>query len=331
MRSSLAVLSMFSVLSVQACGGGGDDEPIVPDPVTLAFTAPVDGEVLTRDVIEPVDGWIAAPLAVQLAVTGEVASIEVRADDRLLGTTDATGALDGFLIEAGTATLTATALDAAGAALATATIDVAVEDPELDSCRDWLDHYGIAYTVGPANQGVADPITVATPINGMPFRYLGNTAVRPRFFMDCTLARSLVRAAPHWRSRGIVEVQDIGVYNYRCIGSGTPPDCPQGMSQHAYAKAIDLARFVHADGTTYTVETDWVIDPDGGTCGAATEDAKDSWLHQVICALKSDEVWNIVLTPNYNASHRDHFHVDLTTGSDFIRGRAPIDHGPDGH
>jgi hypothetical protein len=110
----------------------------------------------------------------------------------------------------------------------------------------------------------------------MPFRYLGNAAVRPRFFMDCGLAQTLVRGVPHWRSRGIVEVQDIGVYNYRCIGSGTPPNCPSGMSQHAYAKAIDLARFVHADGTTYTVETDWVIDPDSeDTCTAPTEDGKD--------------------------------------------------------
>ncbi|MBK9037063.1 MAG: extensin family protein [Myxococcales bacterium] len=164
----------------------------------------------------------------------------------------------------------------------------------------------------------------------MVYRYLGNSAPRARFFMDCTLARSLVEAAPHWRSRGIVEVQDIGVYNYRCIGTGTPPDCPSGMSQHAYAKAIDLARFVHADDTTYTVETDWVIDPSTEpTCAATTEDAKDDWLHKLICALKGDDVWNIVLTPNYNSAHRDHFHVALTTGSDFIRGRAPMDHGPD--
>ena len=33
----------------------------------------------------------------------------------------------------------------------------------------------------------------------------------------------------------------------------------------------------NADGTTYTVATDWVIDPTGGTtCSAATEDAKAS-------------------------------------------------------
>ena len=328
MRATCSFM-LVTLIGWSGCGGGDDAPP--PTPVTLAFTEPAAGATLTRDVLEPGAGWIAAPLAAQLAVTGDVATIELTIGDAALGAADATGAFDGYLIELGPTTVTATAKDAAGAPLATATVDVDVVDPELASCKDWLDHYGVVYTVGPANQGVADPVTVTMPINGMPFRYLGNTSQRARFFMDCTLARSLVQAAPHWRSRGIVEVQDIGVYNYRCIGSGTPPDCPSGMSQHAYAKAIDLARFVHADGTTYTVETDWVIDPDSeDTCTAPTEDAKDGWLHQVICALKAADVWTIALTPNYNASHRDHFHVDLTAGSDFItKLRGALDVGPD--
>jgi hypothetical protein len=50
----------------------------------------------------------------------------------------------------------------------------------------------------------------------------------------------------------------------------------------------------------------------------------------VICALKAADVWTIALTPNYNASHRDHFHVDLTAGSDFItKLRGALDVGPD--
>ncbi len=330
MRATCSFLLVALIGVGGGCGGGGDDD-MTTTPVTLAFTEPAAGAMLTRDVLEPGAGWIAAPLAAQLAVTGEVATIELTIGDAALGAADAAGAFDGYLVELGATTITATAKDAAGAPLATATVDVDVVDPELATCRDWLDHYGVVYTVGPANQGVGDPVTVTTPINGMPFRYLGNTSQRAKFFMDCTLARSLVEAAPHWRSRGIVEVQDIGVYNYRCIGTGTPPNCPSGMSQHAYAKAIDLARFVHADGTTYTVETDWVIDPDSeDTCTAPTEDAKDGWLHQVICALKAADVWTIALTPNYNAAHRDHFHVDLTAGSDFItKLRGALDVGPD--
>jgi hypothetical protein len=38
-----------------------------------------------------------------------------------------------------------------------------------------------------------------------------------------------------------------------------------------------------------------------------------------------------VLTPNYNDAHRNHFHVDLTTGSNYINKRLPVDDGPDGH
>jgi hypothetical protein len=216
--------------------------------------------------------------------------------------------------------------------VATSSIDLVVGDPDVASCRAWLDLYGVTYTVGPTSAGVADPVTVTMPINGMPFRYTSNTTQRVKFFMDCSLARSLVEAAPFWRSRGVVEVADLGVYNYRCIGTGTPPDCPNGMSQHAYAKAIDLAAFKLADGTKYTVATDWVIDPAAErTCVAGTASDKDAWLHALICALKGDEVWNIVLTPNYNADHRDHFHVDLTDDSDFIRKLVPrpLDDGPD--
>ena len=319
MRATCSFLLVALIGVGGGCGGGGDDD-MTTTPVTLAFTEPAAGAMLTRDVLEPG--------ADKYGIDIEVVQI----NDYIESINQYTaGAFDGYLVELGATTITATAKDAAGAPLATATVDVDVVDPELATCRDWLDHYGVVYTVGPANQGVGDPVTVTTPINGMPFRYLGNTSQRAKFFMDCTLARSLVEAAPHWRSRGIVEVQDIGVYNYRCIGTGTPPNCPSGMSQHAYAKAIDLARFVHADGTTYTVETDWVIDPDSeDTCTAPTEDAKDGWLHQVICALKAADVWTIALTPNYNAAHRDHFHVDLTAGSDFItKLRGALDVGPD--
>jgi hypothetical protein len=191
--------------------------------------------------------------------------------------------------------------------------------------------------VGPNNQGVPDPVTLTPPINGMPFRYLGNANPRATFFMDCSLARSLLEAAPYLRERGIVEATDIGVYNYRCIGTGTPPDCPSGMSQHAYAKAIDLAGFTDGDGNFYSVNDDWVIDPSTEpTCSAATADDKDAFLHELICELKANGIWNIVLTPNYNAAHRNHFHVDLTSGSNFIRKLGPdsapdVDHGPDNH
>lgn len=312
---------------------GDDDDDGTGEPVTLAFTSPTAGSTHTRDTVEPSMGWLAAQVTVELAVGGAPATIELSAGDLALGTAGADGRADVLLIDSGPTTLTATAKDAAGAVLATATVDVDVIMPDVADCRGWLDLYGAAYTIGPERDGVADPVTLTMPVNGMPFRYSGNAAPRPTFFMDCSLARSLHEAAAFLRARGVVEVTDIGVYNYRCIGGeGTPPDCPRGMSQHAYAKAIDIAGVTTADGTFYSVNDDWVIDPDAEeTCDAPTADPKDAFLHELICAIKGGQVWNIVLTPNYNADHRDHFHVDLTTGSDFITKRLPVDDGPDGH
>lgn len=335
MRTGIAlslVLSSFGVLS--ACTGdieGGDDDG-TGGPVTLAFTSPTPGSTHTRDRLEPALGWRAAEVAVDLAIDGSPATVELSAGATALGTADAADRAALMLTEPGTVTLTATAKDAAGAVVATATVDVEVVEPEVASCRAWLDLYGVAYTVGPVRDGVADPVTLTTPINGLPYRYLGNADVRPTFFMDCSLAKSLLEAAPYLRARGVVEVSDIGVYNYRCIGGGTPPDCPNGISQHAYAKGIDLAGFTTQDGTYYSVNDDWVIDPEAErTCEAATEAGADAFLHEVICDLKAGNVWNIVLTPNYNDAHRNHFHVDLTTGSDYINKRLAIDDGPDHH
>ena len=73
-----------------------------------------------------------------------------------------------------------------------------------------------------------------------------------------------------------------------------------------------------ADGSVYdSIETDWVISG-GATCPGAPVDDADRELHELACALHEEPVFEIVLTPNYNADHRNHFHVDMTPGSNFI-------------
>ncbi|NVB82228.1 MAG: hypothetical protein HOV81_27860 [Kofleriaceae bacterium] len=307
----------MAILMVVAAGCGVDES----EPVTLTFAYPAPGAAFTRDTLAT-SGFLVADVGVELDIGGSVAKVGITAGDIALGDLDGEGMLAAQLGALGPVTLTATAVDDAGELLATASVDISVADPEVDSCKGWLDLYKLDYTVGPNNQGVADPITVKIPINGMSFRYSGGTAPRKTLFGDCTLMKSLAEAAPILRAHDVKEVTDIGVYNYRCIDQSlTPPNC--SMSQHAYAKAIDLAAFTTTDDTTYTVKTDWVIDPADDTCSASTEGDKDTYLHQLICELKANHVWNIVLTPNYNADHRDHFHVDLTKNSDFITRSLP--------
>lgn len=191
-----------------------------------------------------------------------------------------------------------------------------------ETCHDWLDHHGVDFDPASETPGVADPVTVYPPIAGVDYRVSWLDTTRDTLFMDCRLAQSLVRAGDFFRARDIVEVADMGVYNYRCIGGGDPDTDDCTPSQHAFALAIDIAGFTTEDGTFLSVLDDWIIDPDDvPTCEAEPEGEANTILHELICDLKADDVWNIVLTPNYNAAHRDHFHVDLAEGSDFIRAR----------
>ena len=102
------------------------------------------------------------------------------------------------------------------------------------------------------------------------------------------------------------------------------------MSQHAYATAVDIAGVTLASGDYASVQDDFVIDADADpTCEAATQPGKDRLLHELICELKDAGIWTTVLTPNYNAAHRDHFHVDLSPGGDFIQ--SHVDDTVPGH
>jgi hypothetical protein len=297
------------------------------EPPSVAFMSPAPGAAFTRDVLGET-GALVADVPIQIDIGGDVARVAITRGDTEVGDTTDDGALTAHLRSTGDATLTATAYDAQGTVLATTSVDITIAEPKVDSCHAWLDLYKLDYTSGPANPGVADPITVKTPINGIEYRYNGSETPRKSLYGDCQLIKSLAEGAPIMREHDIVQFVDIGVYNYRCIDqSKTPPNCT--MSQHAYAKAIDIAAIVTSDQTKYTVLTDWDIDPATTTCSAETSDDKDAFLHQVICALKKADVWNIVLTPNYNADHRNHFHVDLTEGADTIkREAAPTTNDP---
>ena len=312
-------------LVVLGCGAEEVEAP------SVAFITPAPSTTFTRDQLAD-SGSLVASVGMTLDIGGAPDHVAITAGDLALGNADDAGALTAQLGSLGPLTLTASALDKDGMVLATATVDITIDAPQVADCHAWLDLYHLDYTTGPANLGIADPITVTLPLNGVAYRYSGNTSDRKTLYGDCVLMRSMAEAAPILRAHDVTKIVDIGIYNYRCIDqTKTPPNC--SMSQHAYARAIDLAELVKTDDTHYSVLNDWVIDTSGATCTAATANEKDAFLHQVICELKAASVWNIVLTPNYNSDHRNHFHVDLTEGSDFIKRTigAPtdsIDSGP---
>ncbi|MBV8492415.1 MAG: extensin family protein [Alphaproteobacteria bacterium] len=69
-------------------------------------------------------------------------------------------------------------------------------------------------------------------------------------------------------------------------------------SQHALGQAIDIAGFRLADGTTVSVDRDW-----------SEAGAKGRFLHRL--AAKACRYFSVVLTPDSNAEHYNHLHLDI--------------------
>jgi hypothetical protein len=91
---------------------------------------------------------------------------------------------------------------------------------------------------------------------------------------------------------GIVRLTHFGSYSCRNIaGSGR-------LSEHATANAFDLSGFVLADGRSVTLKTGWF---QGGAAAAFLRDVR----------LGACSLFNMVLSPDYNEAHADHFHFDM--------------------
>lgn len=89
----------------------------------------------------------------------------------------------------------------------------------------------------------------------------------------------------------VVTIEQFGTYNCRDIAGSAV------LSEHAHARAIDIAGFVLASGKRITVARDW----QGG-------DAESLFLRDVrdgACRL-----FSTTLSPDYNAAHHDHLHLD---------------------
>jgi len=107
------------------------------------------------------------------------------------------------------------------------------------------------------------------------------------------------RAARKYLGSDLKRIETMGSYSCRNIaGSGK-------LSQHAHANAIDVSAFVLTDGRRITVENNWK--------SGRREMQFLAAIHDSAC-----KRFGTVLSPNYNAAHRDHFHLDMS-GNGYCR------------
>lgn len=165
------------------------------------------------------------------------------------------------------------------------------------ACVVALTYTGAAFDrLGPVNGAGGCGITTPVSMVGLQTAEIG----RP-ITVDCGLAGQLARydrlvlqpVAREVFGQGVREVKTFG--GYACRGRTSDRS---RLSEHAFGRAVDIAGFVLADGTTISVRDDW----DGGG-------AKQRFLRAVSAG--ACRMFAVVLTPNSDSDHHDHLHVDL--------------------
>lgn len=124
---------------------------------------------------------------------------------------------------------------------------------------------------------------------------------RPTTVTSCPVAASLFLfdhqvvqpLAAEYFGQPVEAIETYGTYSCRRIGSGREGR----FSEHASANAIDIAAFRLRDGRLIGIASDWT---GSGKDAAFLHDVRDG----------ACRIFATTLSPDYNAAHRDHLHLD---------------------
>ncbi len=160
-------------------------------------------------------------------------------------------------------------------------------------CRALLAAAGVAFTpVSPRRDGPGCSLADAGRIAGLavPLSPPGEVMACPLAAALAVYARRVVVPAAAAAGDQATALVSLGTYNCRTIAGS------DRLSQHATANAIDLAG-VKLRLDTVSIARDW---RDRGKRGRIAHR-----LHDGACRL-----FGVVLSPDYNAAHHDHLHLD---------------------
>ncbi len=148
---------------------------------------------------------------------------------------------------------------------------------------------------GPKTCGALKPFTMKAALGGL-------VRLKPAALFGCPMVPAFERwvaqvvnpAARRFYGQSVVEIKVLASYACRPINSKRGGK----LSEHGHANAVDIAKFVLADGRAISVKSSW--------WGKRRDSQFLKQIHKGGCS-----IFYTVLGPNYNKAHRDHFHLDL--------------------
>ena len=165
-------------------------------------------------------------------------------------------------------------------------------------------------------RGIPIPVRIAGEMHGVKVHSAlpkAQWATSPYEIVDCRLALAIDDFTELLARHDIVELVHMSAYR--------PPSkkWPAGKpgKRHGAGMALDAAIFVKKDGTRLIVEKHFKGHRRSAPCPRVQP---ASWAHRpteskeirsIFCEARENGVFHVMLSPNFNWAHRNHFHLEV--------------------
>jgi hypothetical protein len=172
---------------------------------------------------------------------------------------------------------------------------------DAGSCLAALDELGVEYRKA-KRRGIEIGVEVRGPLGGVEYRSYN----RDPLILDCSLVFSLARAGDIFRAHGVERVNYSSAYQRRNIRGTSRP------SRHSFGLAIDVHTLALAGGERFaTVKHDYEQGlGDSWDCVGEPLTELGAMMRAVDCQLTGSGLFRILLSPDYDADHYNHFHLE---------------------
>jgi len=154
--------------------------------------------------------------------------------------------------------------------------------------------------------GIANAVEITGPLGGVEV-----TGDDEPLVIDCSLAVSLDEAGHYLRALGITKAHFASAYSRRKVRF------TDHWSKHSFGLAIDISTFTGPDLGTLRVDRDFEqgLGDDMDCVGEPLTQA-GAVLEILKCQLVRSGLFHLVLSPDYDDAHHDHFHLEALPWSD---------------
>lgn len=178
-------------------------------------------------------------------------------------------------------------------------------------CKDELAARHVSFTPT-TRKGIADAVEITGPLGGILVH--GDDPL----VIDCSLAVSLDEAGRYMRDLGIDKATFASAYSRRNVRGTNRP------SKHSFGLAIDVSSFSGPDVGTLSVARDYEQGlGDDVDCLGHPLTRAGAELKVLQCQLVRSGLFHLVLSPDFDDAHHDHFHLEATPWRERAALRSP--------